>query len=163
MLRTCQKCNHANPSATGDALEACPECGAIYSRVAAALAAKAQGAPAPTAPAQPASAGAFTGRGSSTGSAGSFAERLRAESLYPTFRGLVRLIFFVWMALAALAFLTAAVALWSGSGIARVGGFIGGVFFAVFFAVVAKVTKEAALMLADLSDAAVHIAARMKP
>lgn len=48
MLRTCQKCNHANPSATGDALEACPECGAIYSKVAAAMAAKMQGAGMPT-------------------------------------------------------------------------------------------------------------------
>ena len=33
----------------------------------------------------------------------------------------------------------------------------------LFFAVIAKVTREAALMLADLSDAAVHIAAGMKP
>jgi len=53
-------------------------------------------------------------------------------------------------------------ALFMGSGLARLGGLIGGVFLALFFAVVAKVTSEAALMLADLSDAAVQIAARMK-
>ncbi len=48
MLKTCQKCGHANPSATGDAMAACPACGAIYSKVAEAMAAKAQPAPAPT-------------------------------------------------------------------------------------------------------------------
>ena len=66
------------------------------------------------------------------------------------------------MALAALSLLGAIAALVSGSGVARVGGFLGGLFFALFFAVVAKVTKEAALMLAYVSDASVHIAARVK-
>ena len=42
MIKTCQKCGHMNPDATGDEMEACPECGAIYSRVAAAMAAKAE-------------------------------------------------------------------------------------------------------------------------
>lgn len=32
MERTCIKCGHTNASATGDELEACPACGAIYSR-----------------------------------------------------------------------------------------------------------------------------------
>ena len=40
MLKHCLKCGHANPSATGAELDACPECGAIYSRVEAAMAAK---------------------------------------------------------------------------------------------------------------------------
>lgn len=39
MQRKCLKCDHVHPEATGDELEACPQCGAIYSRVAAALAA----------------------------------------------------------------------------------------------------------------------------
>lgn len=43
MLKTCLKCNHVNPAATGDALEACPACDAIYSRVEAAFAAKPAG------------------------------------------------------------------------------------------------------------------------
>ena len=40
MLKHCLKCGHANPDATGAELEACPECGAIYSRVEAAMAAR---------------------------------------------------------------------------------------------------------------------------
>ena len=169
MFKICQKCNHPNPSATGAELEACPECGAIYSRVAQAMAAKAApAAPASARPdfadsrtaARPAGAAAASPSGSDVHG---FAERLRAASLYPTFRGLVRLIYFVWMVLAAVALIGAVTALLSGSGIARIGGFLGGLFFALFFAVIAKVTREAALMLADLSDAAVHIAAGMKP
>lgn len=33
MQRKCLKCGLANPSSTGEPLEACPQCGAIYSRV----------------------------------------------------------------------------------------------------------------------------------
>ena len=44
MLKHCMKCGHANPDAAGAELEACPECGAIYSRVEAAMAAKAAAA-----------------------------------------------------------------------------------------------------------------------
>lgn len=44
MLKICQKCGNANPSATGAELEACPACGAIYSRVEAAIVAKARSA-----------------------------------------------------------------------------------------------------------------------
>ena len=40
MLKHCLKCGHANPCATGAELDACPECGAIYSRVEAAQAAQ---------------------------------------------------------------------------------------------------------------------------
>lgn len=48
MIRTCQKCGHIHPTATGEELEACPQCGAIYSRVAAALMAKSAARPAAT-------------------------------------------------------------------------------------------------------------------
>lgn len=168
MIRTCQKCSHIHPTATGDELEACPQCGAIYSRVTAAMAAKA--GPATTTGAadfqSSRSSPSFTHRAAAARDqedVNRFAEGMRQASLYPTFRGLVRVIYFVWMVLAALSFAGGVMALVSGSGTARIGGFIGGMFFALFFAVIAKVTKEAALMLADLSDAAVHIAARMKP
>ena len=40
MQRECLKCGHHNTSATGDELEACPACDAIYTRVEAAMAAK---------------------------------------------------------------------------------------------------------------------------
>ena len=36
MFRDCLKCGAPNPNATGDLLETCPKCGAIYAKVAAA-------------------------------------------------------------------------------------------------------------------------------
>ena len=40
MQRNCLKCGHVNSQAAGDALEECPGCGAIYSRVEASMAAR---------------------------------------------------------------------------------------------------------------------------
>jgi hypothetical protein len=164
MIKTCQKCGHVNPAAMGDDLEACPECGAIYSRVAAAMAGTGKATPALEADlrdsrfaARP--AGAITGSNDDTHA---FAESMRKLSLYPTFRGLVRLIYLAWMLLAVLAALGGVTALFMGSGSTKLGGLVGGVFLTLFFAVIAKATSEMALMLADLSDAAVQIAARMK-
>lgn len=159
MLKTCQKCGHPNAAATGDPMEACPECGAIYSRVAAAMAAKAESNVPGFRDSRMAEQSV---NNTAVDDVSGFAERMREVSLYPTFRGLVRLIYLVWMVLAVLTLLGGVAAFVSGSGAARVGGLIGGVFFAVFFAVIAKVTREAALMLADLSDAAVHIASKTK-
>lgn len=41
MQRNCLKCGHVNNQATGEALEECPQCGAIYTRVEASAAARA--------------------------------------------------------------------------------------------------------------------------
>lgn len=38
MQRSCLKCNYVNDESTGKALEPCPQCGAIYSKVEAAMA-----------------------------------------------------------------------------------------------------------------------------
>lgn len=38
MIETCLKCGHVNNASTGDDYEACPQCGAIYSKVARAMA-----------------------------------------------------------------------------------------------------------------------------
>lgn len=40
MIETCLKCGHVNNAATGAELDPCPQCGAIYSKVEAAMAAK---------------------------------------------------------------------------------------------------------------------------
>lgn len=40
MQKACLKCSHVNAAATGAELEPCPRCGAIYSKVEAAMAAK---------------------------------------------------------------------------------------------------------------------------
>lgn len=152
MNKTCLKCGHANPSASGDPLEACPKCGAIYSRVEAAWAATPRPAAERTAPrpedAEPVEA---------------FAVGLRIESLYPTFRGLVQIVYWVWVVLAVLCFAAALVGVATGDGAARLWSFLGGVFLGVVFLIVGRVTREMALMLADLSDAAVRIASRVRP
>lgn len=150
MNKTCLKCGHANPSASGDPLEACPSCGAIYSRVEAAWStrtAQARNAPS-AAEAEPIEA---------------FALGLRLESLYPTFRGLVQIVYWVWVVLALLCFLGALIGLANGVGSARLWSLLGGVFLGVVFLIVGRVTREMALMLADLSDAAVRIASRVRP
>jgi len=40
MIETCLKCGHVNNASTGDDTEACPQCGAIYSKVEMAVAAR---------------------------------------------------------------------------------------------------------------------------
>lgn len=92
-----------------------------------------------------------------------FAERLRADSRYPTFRELVKAIFFVWMALAALTALGGVVTLIRLWDFVGVGLFIISMFFAVLFVVIARISRELSLMLVDLSDAAVRIASRVRP
>ncbi len=67
MMKTCQKCGHMNAAATGDELEACPACGAIYSRVAAAMAARAAGAGMPAAKSAPRVEPSFVGPATGVG------------------------------------------------------------------------------------------------
>lgn len=168
MRRTCMKCGHVNSAASGDSLEACPQCGAIYSRVEEAMAngqlrpivprktvapAVSQGpAPAPV-----------TGQPRATTDSVDvyeFAQALRRQSLYPTFRSLVRLFYWIWMLLAVVTGIGTLIALVMGTGITRYGGTIGGVFMTLFFVLVARITTEVSLMMADLSDAAVRLAAK---
>jgi len=60
MQKACLKCGHVNSAASGAELEACPSCGAIYSRVEAALASKARSATATAPQAQSATPAAPT-------------------------------------------------------------------------------------------------------
>jgi len=156
MLKNCLKCSHANPDATGDDLEACPNCGAIYSRVEAAWATR------PVRPAHPELQQSLSPQPVEE-SIDEFAIRLRGSSLYPTFRGLVGLIHFALLVLAVLALLGGLVGAWSGSGMARMGMLFAGVFMGLLFLIFAKLTREMSLMLADLADAAVRIASRVRP
>lgn len=152
MNRQCLKCNHVNPSATGDALEACPACGAIYSRVEQAMA---SGAPvhkvaAPAAsPAQQADVHEFV-------------ETMRADTLYPTFRGLANANAWLWNILAGLCGLGGLISLFTSSGSGRFIGLLGGAAFALFFYVMGKFFREMSHMLADLSDASVRTAAKLE-
>lgn len=161
MLKTCLKCGHSNHAASGDPLEACPKCGAIYSRVEAAWGAQ------PTASAHPSAAPASrpvpTVAPVPVESVEEFAIGLRMESLYPTFRSLVQLVYWLFVVLAVACFAGALVGAWTGDGAARVGVFFGGVLMGLLWLIVAKVTREMSLMLADLADAAVRIASRVRP
>lgn len=155
MIKTCQKCGHQNTAATGAQLEACPGCNAIYSRVDAAILAgqltpfspqKAQAAVAAKVQqeAKPAKRERNSGQ--------PFIETLRAGSHYPNFRAIIGIFALLGYVLAAICAIGAAM---SGSSAMVTGG---GIVLAAFIVVVSKVLKEASLMLADLSDAAVVIA-----
>lgn len=149
--------------------EACPQCGAIYSRVEAylkrqaaaanprasvAAAAVAVQGNATAAPAAPGIASALgVPRPPAGPSMADFVQGLRAGSLYPTFRGLVRLVTWLWYLLAAIAVIGAFFA--PIDAVAKIMTVAG----ALFIIVIATAAREAALMLADLSDAAVITAA----
>ena len=165
MNKTCLKCGQSNPKASGDPLEACPSCGAIYSRVEAAWGVRPNGAnagAAATAPAHPAPS-APVARPAEADTVGEFAVWMRLESLYPTFRSLVQLVYWLFVVLAVVCFAGALVGAWNGAGASRVGTFFGGLVLGLLFLIVAKVSREMSLMLADLADAAVRIASRVRP
>ena len=167
MQRKCLKCGETNRHASGDVLEACPGCGAIYSRVEAACGVGATvgraarpdvqaGAESPMPPqwAPPA-------RERSQGeSVERFADRMRMASLYPTFRGLVQLLYWVTVALAVTLFAFGLIGVWKLEGAQSASALFFGVFFGILALVVARVTREMSLMLADLADAAVRLASR---
>ena len=165
MNKTCLKCGHPNPKASGDPLEACPSCGAIYSRVEAAWGVRPNGASAGAAATAPAHAAPAVPvpPPAEADTVGEFAVWMRLESLYPTFRSLVQLVYWLFVALAVVCFAGALVGAWNGVGAARVGTFFGGLVIGLLFLIVAKVSREMSLMLADLADAAVRIASRVRP
>lgn len=176
MQRKCLKCDHVHTTATGDELEACPQCGAIYSRVEAAMQARAaeQAAASHTKTtsgyAAAAALAAAERRQSSTVSSSmdiepnvhAFAARLRSESLYPTFRNLVQVIYWLFVALAVIAAIGTLVMVFKGGGVGRLLGGLGGLFMTLLFLVMSKLGREMSLMLVDLSDAAVRIAANQE-
>jgi uncharacterized membrane protein len=88
---------------------------------------------------------------------------MRLESLYPTFRSLVDLVYWVWAVLAMVSFTGALVGAWNGVGAGRLVPLFVGVLLGLFFLIIAKVSRELSLMLADLADAAVRIASKVRP
>lgn len=151
MQKTCIKCSHVNAEASGADTDACPVCGAIYAKAQRTLA---RPAPAPAAELEPQS------RPSSPAPVlkrEPFIDRLRAESLYPTFRQVVAIFHVLGQLLAVLVFLGGVVTTYStGSAGAVIGATVGAIFMSIFF----RVAKEASLMLADMSDATVRMAER---
>lgn len=171
MDRRCLKCDHLNPAADGGDLESCPKCGAIYSRVEAMAAAKGIEAvrrprrePTLEAPADPAPI--FSDRVELTSPGGSdfhaFAAVMRGQSLYPTFRGLTQVGHWLATALALLCLASGLISFFYGSGGMGTMGLLAGVGLALFIYIASRVLKEMCLMLADLSDAAVRLAAKIE-
>jgi hypothetical protein len=186
MSVTCPKCRYVRqPTDTAPDYE-CPQCGVIYHKFLQAQRAQAgagrespapppepakpaapdNAAPAPHTPAaQPRTAPLLRGEtrpDPEDEDLETFTERLRADSRYPTFRELVKIVFFVWMALAVLMALGGIVSLIQIGGIAGFGALIVSLFFAVLFVVIGRISRELSLMLVDLSDAAVRIASRVR-
>lgn len=155
--KVCLKCKH-KAEFDGAPPLACPACGAIYSKVEAAMRTGAPVRPSqlPSEPevnyfkTTPSQAGP-----SSDTDVHAFARQMRAESLYPAWRKIVGL-FAIIGYIAAAIMLIAGIISGKGSTLAMLAAF----GFAALTALFTKVGKELSLMLADLSDATVHLAAR---
>lgn len=86
-----------------------------------------------------------------------FVEDMRSSSIYPAFRAAVQIIYWVIL-LMALVSAIGGVIVATGSGNAF--AILIGLCVAAFLYVVAKVWREASLMIADLCDASVRLAMR---
>ena len=153
--RRCPKCQHVNPQSTMDIHEACPSCGAIYSRVEAYLRAEKERAGPPSRSVSASTLPKAQHARPATRLAGpDFVTHMRAESLYPTFRMLVKLGTWFFYFLAVVAVVGTFVNTNSGS--VKFGVLLG----ALAVGVLVTAAKEASLMLADMSDATVIRAAQ---
>ncbi len=146
--KQCLKCNHIVHFEGGPPL-ACPQCGAVYSKVEETLR---NGPPVRRRQEE----GPPPSRISNAAlDMHAFAEQMRDESLYPAWRKIVGLVTIVWYLVAVVAFIIGIVST-NGSFV----GVLEGAGTAAFIALFARVGKELSLMVADLSDATVYMAAR---
>lgn len=160
--KQCLKCGHTT-SYDGAPPLACPQCEAIYAKVEEALKSGAPIRPkAATAEpeinffkATPATASQSISHNAPDVHA--FAQHMRAESLYPAWRKIVGFATVLGYIAAALVLIGAVVSS-GGSG----GQILIGAGSAALIALLARISKEFWLMLADLSDAAVHLAAQAR-
>ena len=84
-----------------------------------------------------------------------YLDALRRNSAYPTYRGVIGLVAFVFYAIAAVSALGALIGglgAMTRSFITGLGTLIVGLLFAVLFFLMAKLYKEAALILVDMGD-----------
>lgn len=168
--RSCKKCGHLHPQATHAELEACPECGAIYSRVEAAIkdgkfvafspqAIKPKPIPAaqPEPPPQAAAPIAPPIQPPARQIAAQpYIETLREQTNYPNFRAFVNIC-------TGLGYVVAAFCTIGGLLTRTLAGATIGICAAIFIVIISKFGKESFSMLADLSDSAAIIAENSKP
>lgn len=153
--RQCIKCKHINLGATMTDVEACPSCGAIYSRVEAYMASDRAGSQR-----KPNDKPEFVASRFSSATHTKhvpvdqdFVIVMRENSLYPVFRQLINIGTWLIYIFAALILIGS---LFSKDVKIIISAIIGATFLVVF----AKVVKEASLMVADLADATVIQASR---
>lgn len=160
-IKVCLKCRHKTQY-EGTPPTACESCGAIYLKVEEAL----RGDPASQAAAM-APDGRFSRppdkRRSSFGRQTGvdvqvFADRMRSESLYPTWRELVKWGTRLGYALAIGFLIFGLYSLFQGN-IKTGSGFLGS---ALTFAIATRIWRELSLMVTDLADAAVRSAAQQE-
>jgi len=147
--KRCLKCDHVATFEGAQPL-VCPECGAVYSKVEEALR---NGAPARRRQEDSMPASRYSDR---TLEVHEFAGRMRDESLYPFWRKLVGLVSILGYIVAVILLVAAFIAISQAS---VTTGLIG-IGVSAFVAIMTRVGKEASLMLADLSDATIHLAAK---
>lgn len=143
--RKCLKCGHET-AFEGMPPASCEKCGAIYSKVERSMSGSHDSRPARTAPTQ---------RQPRARPIEDFAEVMRSESLYPTWREIVKFITLLGYLMSIGVLLGAIFAFTQGG----VGAGIGMVFGAIVVAILARAWKELSLMVADLADASVRHAA----
>lgn len=161
--KKCLKCGHV-ATYEGAQPDACPGCGAIYRKVEEAAAAAQNGSP--TKAAKNSRFGPNVMPAKATQKARSaqddlewFVADMRSNSLYPTWRELVKWATWFGYLLAILALLGGTIGLFTGS----IGGGLAAIFAALILAIIARVWRELSLMVADLADSSVRQAAQQSP
>lgn len=157
---TCLKCGHVNHAAVGSDTEACPNCGAIYARVRAAVA---NGQPVrATKMIDPVAQGGETashrrrGSGVAASSGGPYIDRLRGHTQYPTFRTVVRFGLYFGYFLTAMALLGGVIAAFQRDGSAM--HLLIGIGLAAAVFLLTRLWFELTIMIVDIADASVRTA-----
>ena len=157
--KKCLKCGHV-AIYEGAQPDACPGCGAIYRKVEEAAAASQSGAPTKSRNSgfgpslQPTRANQKAR--SPQDDLEWFVTDMRSNSLYPTWRELVKWATWFGYLIGILAIVGGTVGIFQGN----VGGGLGAIFGGLLFAIIARVWRELSLMVADLADSSVRLAAR---
>lgn len=156
--KKCLKCGHETDY-SGEPPLSCPACGAVYSKVEQALRERATQHSSRGQDTEPrpsiAKRSPRSRRGSDAPDVHSFAMRMRDQSLYPVWRKLVGINTFIIYSIAALGALASLISARATSVTYMLIGLAASALIAIF----GKASKELSLMLADLSDATIHIAA----
>lgn len=157
---TCLKCGHVNHAVVGSDTEACPNCGAIYARVRAAMA---NGQPVrATKTIDPVAQGGETAShrrrssGVAASSGGPYIDRLRAHTQYPTFRTVVRFGLYFGYFLTAMALLGGVIAAFQRDGSAM--HLLIGIGLAAVVFLLTRLWFELTIMIVDIADASVRTA-----